>query len=94
MFDAIENKRQPLESFYDGYVVNSILDAAYLSAKTKQWEPVILDDWRGDDNIVKQENLNSYNDDFYLIKEEVLPNGDVKLILKNKVTGEVIQQYK
>ena len=94
MFDAIENKRQPLESFYDGYIVNAILDAAYLSAKTKQWEPVILDDWRGDDNIVKQENLNSYNDDFYLIKEEVLPNGDVKLILKNKVTGEVIQQYK
>ena len=94
MFDAIENKRQPLETFYDGYVVNAILDAAYLSAKTKQWEPIILEDWRGNDATGTKETLVSYNDDFYLIKEEVLPGGDAKLILKNKVTGEVIQQGK
>jgi predicted dehydrogenase len=52
MFDAIENNRQPLESFYDGYVVNAILDAAFLSAKTKQWQPVLLDDWRGYNNTI------------------------------------------
>ncbi len=35
MFEAIEEDRDPLESFYDGYVVNAILDAAYKSAETK-----------------------------------------------------------
>ncbi len=47
MFDAIDNKKQPLENFYDGYVVNAILDAAFVSAKSKKWEPVQIDDWRG-----------------------------------------------
>jgi predicted dehydrogenase len=95
MFDAIENKRQPSETFYDGYVVNAILDAAFLSAKTKQWEPIDIDDWRGDDGIVQEVTaLISFDDHFYLIKEEVLPNGDIKLILKNKHTGEMVQQIK
>lgn len=94
MFDAIENKRQPLESFYDGYVVNAIIDAAYLSAKTKQWQPVVLDDWRGDNAIAEKEKQVSFNEEYYLIKEEVLPNGDMKLILKNKISGEVVQQTK
>ena len=94
MFDAIDNNRPPLETFYDGYVVNAILDAAFLSATSKQWEPVLLEDWRGEEISVQKEALVSYNDDFYLIKEEVLPNGDKKLILKNKTTGEVIQRNK
>ncbi len=47
MFNAIENKVQPAENFYDGYIVNAIIDACYLSAKTKKWEPVIIEDWRG-----------------------------------------------
>jgi predicted dehydrogenase len=94
MFDAIENNRQPLETFYDGYVVNAILDAAFLSAKTKQWETVLLEDWRGDDTIVEKELRTSFDENYDLIKEELLPNGDVKLILKNKITGEVIQKNK
>lgn len=93
MFDAIENNRQPLENFYDGYVVNAILDAAFLSVKSKQWEPIIVEDWRGNDTIVETEKLISYDDDYYLIKEEILPNEDVKLILKHKQTGEVIQRH-
>ena len=36
MFNAMEKGTQPKETFYDGYVVNSVLDAAYKSAKTKQ----------------------------------------------------------
>ncbi|MES2645927.1 MAG: Gfo/Idh/MocA family oxidoreductase [Bacteroidota bacterium] len=94
MFEAIENKRQPMESFYDGYVVNAILDAAFLSAGTKQWEPVIIDDWRGDELTGEQAKFTSFNNEFYLIKTEVLPNGEEKLILKNKLTGEVIVQHK
>jgi predicted dehydrogenase len=92
MFEAIEKKRQPLESFYDGYVVNAILDAAFLSAKSKKWEPVILDDWRGEETSMIQQNLVSYDEGYYLVKEEILPNGDQILILKNKLTGEVIQK--
>ena len=40
MFDAIEAGRAPQETFYDGYVVNAIMDAAYRSAKSDAWEPV------------------------------------------------------
>ena len=35
MFNAMEKGGQPRETFYDGYVVNAVLDAAYASAKTK-----------------------------------------------------------
>ncbi len=94
MFEAIENNREPLETFYDGYVVNAILDAAFISAKSKKWEPVIIDDWRGEDTNNLTQELTAYDEAYYLIKEEVLPNGDVKLILKNKVTGEVVQRNK
>src|ERR1700710_1091466 len=33
MFNAMEEGRAPRETFYDGYVVNAVLDAAYKSAK-------------------------------------------------------------
>lgn len=92
MFSAIEEKRDPQETFYDGYVVNAILDAALKSAKTKLWEPVIIDDWRGDPAEDSQKQWNSYDENYYLIKEEILPNGDVKLILKGKNDGKVIQK--
>ena len=45
--------KQPKETFYDGYVVNAILDAAYKSAKTKLWEPVQLEIWRGQEGLSK-----------------------------------------
>jgi predicted dehydrogenase len=92
MFSAIEEKREPLETFYDGYVVNAILDAAYKSAKTKAWEPVVLDDWRGAEEASTEKGWPSYDEDHYLIKEETLPNGDTKVILKHKVSGEIIQK--
>lgn len=88
MFDAIDQKREPAENFYDGYVVNAILDAAYLSAKTKKWEPVQLADWRGKYEQV-QKQYQSFDDNYYLIKEEVLPNGEKKRILKHKKTGSI-----
>jgi predicted dehydrogenase len=94
MFESIENNRQPMETFYDGYVVNAILDAAFLSAASKKWEPVQIDDWRGETHTGEHPGFASFDDDFYLIKEEILPNGDQKLILKNKLSGEVIQKNK
>ncbi len=92
MFDSIEARREPLETFYDAYIVNCILDAAYSSAKTRLWEQVKIEDWRGKDNVESSSHLVSYDEDFYLIKEETLPDGEVKLILKNKKTNEIIQR--
>lgn len=93
VFSAYENGTQPKETFYDGYVVNAVMDAAYLSAKTKRWEPIILEEWRGDD--IDSEGtavLEDYDENYYLIKEELLPNGDKKVILKDKKTGKIVQR--
>jgi predicted dehydrogenase len=89
MFDAIENERQPNENFYDGYVVNAILDAAYDSAASKKWEPVKLEEWRGVAGKKEAKQMNSYDENYYLIKEEVLPSGEKKFIIKNKTTGSI-----
>lgn len=90
MFDAFENGTSPRETFYDGYVVNAILDAAYRSAKTKLWEPVELPVWRGKRGLSKPSVYQEFDENYWLIKEELLPNGDRKTILKNKSTGEII----
>ena len=89
MFNAIENKKDPKETFYDGYVVNAILDAAYKSAKTKLWEPVQLDIWRGKVGVGKDSHLVDYDADHYLVKEEVTHYGAKKIILKHKTTGKL-----
>ncbi len=47
MLDAREAGRAPMETFYDGYVVNAIVDACYKSMKSGRWEPVVLEVWRG-----------------------------------------------
>ena len=92
MFNAMEQNKEPKEIFYDGYVVNCILDAAYRSAKTKQWEPVKLDIWRGRTGVSKDSHLTEYDKDNYLIKEEVTHYGARKLILKNKHTNKIIEK--
>ncbi len=80
MFNAIENGRAPKETFYDGYVVNAVLDAAYKSAKTKLWEPVILDIWRGKEGVHKDSHLVEYDAEHYLVNEETTHYGAKKLI--------------
>jgi predicted dehydrogenase len=92
MFNAIENKTAPKETFYDGYVVNAILDAAYKSAKTKLWEPVQLDIWRGKTGVGKDSHLVEYDAEHYLVKEEMTHYGARKIILKNKATGKIIEK--
>ncbi|ULQ52643.1 Gfo/Idh/MocA family protein [Flavihumibacter fluvii] len=94
MFDAMENKREPLETFYDGYIVNAVLDAAFLSAKSGKWETVQIEDWRGEEGGGKIENFASFDSKYYLIKEEILPNGDEYVILKHKETGAVEKRKK
>jgi predicted dehydrogenase len=89
MFNCMENETAPRETFYDGYVVNVIIDAAYKSAKTKLWEPVQLDIWRGQTGLSKESHLVEYDVDHYLIKEEMTHYGAKKVILKNKLTGKI-----
>ncbi len=92
MLNAFEQGTQPKETFYDGYVVNAILDAAYRSAKSKLWEPVKLDVWRGKTGVSKDSHLQEYDAEHYLVKEEVTHYGAKKLILKNKKTGKISEQ--
>jgi predicted dehydrogenase len=92
VFQSFEEGKAPAETFYDGYVVNAILDAAYRSAKTKLWEPVQLDIWRGLIGVSKDSHLTEYDAEHYLVKEELTHYGAQKLILKNKKTGKISEK--
>jgi predicted dehydrogenase len=93
MFNAIDEKRKPMEDFYDGYVVNAIMDAAYKSVESKKWEPVQLEVWRGQsEEESRSSNFREYDKDHWLIKEEKMPDGRNKLILKEKASGKVLQR--
>lgn len=92
MFNAIDQGRAPSEDFYDGYVVNAILDACYKSMETKQWEPVQLEIWRGSAEMTGSAVFREYDSAHLLIKEEKMPDGKSKLILKEKESGRVIQR--
>jgi predicted dehydrogenase len=92
MFRACEENTTPAETFYDGYVVNAIIDAAYKSAQTKQWEPIDLPIWRGQIDVQVASTLVEYDADYYLIKEEVTHDGRHKIILKDKKSGEIIER--
>jgi predicted dehydrogenase len=86
MFRAIDEGRAPMETFYDGYVVNAVMDACYRSATSRAWEPVELD-WRGGTT----ERIASTPERFegqVVIKREILPDGRHKLILKDEASGD------
>ena len=87
MFDALDNGRQPRETLYDGYVVNAVMDACYRSAKSRQWEPVALFEWRGEgaSRIAIEPQM---HDGKVVIKRETLPDGREKLILKDPNSGD------
>ena len=91
MFNSMDQDSQPIENFYDGYVVNAIMDACYKSVESKKWEPVMLDIWRGKEEVEQVVSFREYDKDYYLVKEEKLPDGK-KLILKDKKTGKIIQR--
>lgn len=91
MFNSMDAGRKPMEDFYDGYIVNVIIDACYRSAKTKKWEPVELKAWRGETGSAAEVTLKDYDAEHFLIKEEKMPDGSLKIILKHKQTGEISQ---
>ena len=93
MFNALDSGQEPMETFYDGYVVNAIIDASYRSAKSKQWEAVELDIWRGETGPdVDKESLQYFDEGHILVKKERMPDGRIKLILKDRNSGEISQK--
>ena len=92
MFEALEKGEQPAETFYDGYIVNAIIDASYKSIKSKKWEEINLEIWRGKNNVKKINTLEDFDEKFYLVKEEITHYGDKKLILKRKEDGKIIEK--
>jgi len=92
MLDSLENNMEPKETFYDGYVVNAIIDACYKSAATKQWEPVDLFEWRGKEGLHSGVDQVDYDEKHFLIKKEKMPDGKTKLMLKEKLTGKIVQK--
>jgi hypothetical protein len=91
MFDALEEARPPQETFYDGYVVNAIMDACYRSAKSRQWEPIEMFEWRGGRTPRIGTTPETY-DGHVVIKREVLPDGRHKLILKDRQSGDFVDR--
>jgi predicted dehydrogenase len=92
MLDAFEARRAPVETFYDGYVVNAIMDACYRSMASKRWEPVALDDWRGSTQTEAAGGYVEHDAQHWLIKAERMPDGRRRVILKDKATGAVTQR--
>ena len=92
MFNSLEKKSDPKETFYDGYVVNAVLDACYRSSESRQWEKVKLDVWRGRTGVTKDSHLTEFDKDHYLVKEELTHYGAKKIILKNKHTGKIVDK--
>ncbi|HEV3398304.1 MAG TPA: Gfo/Idh/MocA family oxidoreductase [Actinomycetes bacterium] len=90
MFDAMEQGRDPTETLYDGYVVNAVMDACYRSAESRSWAPVELE-WRGGvaPRVAKAERK---EDGLVVIKEEHLPDGRRKLILKDPASGAFLDR--
>jgi len=92
MLDSFDARREPIETFYDGYVVNAITDACYRSIESRRWEPVRLEVWRGSAETSTTMTLVAHDEQYWLIKREHMPDGRTKLILKDRRTGEVLQK--
>ncbi|MXZ24284.1 MAG: Gfo/Idh/MocA family oxidoreductase [Caldilineaceae bacterium SB0665_bin_21] len=88
MFNSLEQGTSPTEDFYDGYVVNCVMDACYRSAKERTWVPVEVD-WRhGKADPIRRE-ITEY-DGKNIVKQETMPDGRVKMILMEKDTGRIV----
>ena len=87
MFDSMEQGRHPQETFYDGYVVNAIMDACFTSTQTRSWAPVLVD-WRGGETA-RIDKRALQIDGLDVVKEEQLPDGRRKVILSDTATGEI-----
>jgi hypothetical protein len=89
MFKSMEANEEPAETFYDGYIVNAIMDACYKSIESKKWEPVEME-WRYGE-YKENEIVRDYDEKHFLMKTERMPDGRRKVIVKNKKSGKISQ---
>jgi predicted dehydrogenase len=95
MFDALDEGREPTETFLDGYIVNAVMDACYRSAKTRRWEPVKLERWyAGKEKKPAAAAKKPARERYSVIKEERMPDGTLKQIVQDWKTGHVVQRIK
>ena len=73
-------------------MVNAIIDAAYRSAESKLWEKVELPVWRGQEGLSKESHLTDYDEQHYLIKEEMTHDGRRVVLLKEKASGQFVEK--
>ena len=91
MFNCLDDGPEPMETFYDGYVVNAVIDACYTSAQTRQWESIELELWQGDESVEHVRTITEV-DGKILFKTEVMPEGRTKQILKVPDTGLISEE--
>ena len=91
MLGSMDAGRPPTETFYDGYVVNAVVDACYRSAESKKWEPVEIADWRAEAPAKPIKIGAREQDGHVVIKQERMPDGSTKRILKDKATGQITE---
>ena len=91
MFNSMDSNQSPMETFYDGYVVNCIIDACYRSATSKQWEAIQLNVWNGEEKVPHIRTMKEV-DGLILIKTEVMPDGKTKQILKDPDSGKISEK--
>ena len=90
---ALDEGKEPMETFYDGYVVNAIMDSCYRSARSRRWEPIEMVDWRGGTPEENLASISSLSDGQYLlVKKERMPDGKTKRILRDRLSGEIIER--
>ena len=93
MFRSMEAGRSPRETFYDGYVVNAVIDACYRSAESKRWETVELDPWRGSRQAPAAGEAGERVGGNLVVKRERMPDGRLKLILKDPESGRISERW-
>ena len=71
----------------------AIMDAAYESIRTKKWEPISLEIWRGREDVANIAVSREFDEHHFLVKKEQLPDGKTKVILRNKSTGQISQRF-
>ena len=93
MFRSMEAGQSPRETFYDGYVVNAVIDACYRSAESKRWEPVDLDPWRGSLEAPPTGAEPETVAGNVVVKRERMPDGRLKTILKDPTSGRFSERF-
>jgi predicted dehydrogenase len=93
MFRSMEAGQSPRETFYDGYVVNAVIDACYRSAESKRWEPVDLDPWRGSLEAPPTGAEAETVAGNVVVKRERMPDGRLKTILKDPASGRFSERF-